>query len=621
MSIAKTAGPGLLDSISAASISKVFNSGGGPAGSLRRGGWPAKALACAAIVLCYIFAGLLGHDPWKADEAYVFGVIHHMLETGDWVVPTLAGEPFMEKPPLFYWTATAMAWLLQGVLPLHDGARLASGLFMLLACGATAATARKWWGAGTGRYAALALLACLGSLEQSHLMMPDIPLLASFALSALGFASILDKPVRGGALIGTALGMGFMAKGLLGPAVMGATALLLPLLFAHWRRRAYWHGLAIAALVCVPWCVVWPACLYLRSPKLFMDWFWVNNIGRFLGFSVQQLGTEHLPWFWTKTIPWFTFPALPIALWTLWRQRRTALATPAVQYALVAFSVLMLVLATSSSARCVYAWPLLVPLALLAAPGAQQLPKRIDLAFSVLGIALFGMLMSAVLLGWLMMMVTGAPPDWPRLLRLLPAEFIPYFDATHALAALLLIAGALVVLKLLWSAPARGLTVWLVGVTLTWALLTTLWMPWLDFAKSYRPVFAAMPIPQQTNCLSSINLGEGERAMLRYVTGRNPVRREVAPDAACSALLVQREVAHGEPDIDLAEWREVWRGSRPGVTNERFWLFERRGAAGNVAASSAHGMPHAMSGLAARTTSHATARGVVRAGAGTIPKL
>lgn len=581
MSFAKTAGPGLLDTIHSATrnAGKTANTGA------RR--W--SAWAYAAIVACYIFAGLRGHDPWKADEAYVFGVIHHMLETGDWVVPTLAGEPFMEKPPLFYWVATAFARLLSGVLPLHDGARLASGFFMLIACGATAATARRWWGAGTGRYAALALVACLGSLEQSHLMMPDIPLLASFALSALGFATILDHARRGGVLIGVGLGMGFMSKGLLGPAVMGATALLLPLLFAHWRRRAYWRGLAVAALVSAPWCLVWPACLYLRSPILFTDWFWVNNIGRFLGFSVPQLGTEHLPWFWTKTLPWFAFPAWPVALWTLWRMRRTALAAPAVQYALVAFSVLMAVLATSSSARCVYAWPLLVPLALLAAPGARQLPKRIDQAFSAFGLALFGALASAILLGWLMMMATGAPPNWPRLLRLLPAEFVPYFDAVHAMAALLLIAGAAAVLRLLWDAPARGLTVWLVGITLCWSLLTTLWMPWLDFAKSYRPVFAAMPIPQQTNCLASINLGEGERAMLRYVTGRNPVRREVAPGAGCSTLLVQREVAHGEPDIDRALWREVWRGSRPGVTNERFWLFERKapaaGLAGRQAAS------------------------------------
>ena len=26
-----------------------------------------------------------------------------MLTAGDWIVPTLQGEPYLDKPPLFYW--------------------------------------------------------------------------------------------------------------------------------------------------------------------------------------------------------------------------------------------------------------------------------------------------------------------------------------------------------------------------------------------------------------------------------------------------------------------------------------------------------------------------------------
>ena len=33
---------------------------------------------------------------------------------------------------------------------------------------------------------------------------------------------------------------------------------------------------------------------------------------------------------------------------------------------------------------------------------------------------------------------------------------------------------------------------WLAGVTLVWGLAMTLWLPWLDFAKSYRGVIADM---------------------------------------------------------------------------------------------------------------------------------
>jgi hypothetical protein len=44
----------------------------------------------------------------------------------------LAHEPFMEKPPLFYLSAAAMASLFSPMLPLHDAARITTGLYMAL---------------------------------------------------------------------------------------------------------------------------------------------------------------------------------------------------------------------------------------------------------------------------------------------------------------------------------------------------------------------------------------------------------------------------------------------------------------------------------------------------------
>src|SRR3990170_5406288 len=83
-----------------------------------------------ALIAAWVFLGLVGHDPWKPDEAYTFGLVYHILQSGDWVVPTLAGEPFMEKPPLFYLSAALFAWMLSPLLPLHEGAMLTSGIYM-----------------------------------------------------------------------------------------------------------------------------------------------------------------------------------------------------------------------------------------------------------------------------------------------------------------------------------------------------------------------------------------------------------------------------------------------------------------------------------------------------------
>ena len=90
---------------------------------------PLKALMLGTLCVVWLLTGLVGHDPWKPDEAYSFGLIFSMLQGEHWLVPTLAGDPFMENPPLFYWTAALSAQLFSPLLPLHDGARLASGFY------------------------------------------------------------------------------------------------------------------------------------------------------------------------------------------------------------------------------------------------------------------------------------------------------------------------------------------------------------------------------------------------------------------------------------------------------------------------------------------------------------
>ena len=530
------------------------------------------------IVVVFILAGLTGHGPWKADEAYVFGMIHSMPRSGDWIVPTLAGEPFMEKPPLYYWVAAGFSWLLSGWLGEPDSARMASGFFMLVASIALMKAARQWWGDSAGRHAPLLLIACLGTLTQTHMMMPDVALLAGFALSAWGFSRIGARAAYGGIWLGTGAGMAFLSKGVFGPGVIAVTALLLPACFAQWRSRAYLRELGCAFLASLPWLFIWPLALHVRSPLLFMEWFWENNLGRFFGFSVMVTGTEQPAMFWPTMLPWFTFPALPLALYTLWKKRATALTHPAMQYGLVASATMVLVLLASSAARVIYALPLLLSLSILAVPGAMLLPRAIERAWLILSALLFGTA-SAFLWGvWGLMMLRKAPPDWPWLLRLLPADFIPTFDSAAVALAAALTIGAFHLWKRLAPMPARGLAGWTLGLALSWSLLSTLWMPWLDYAKSYRSVFEAMPVPEETDCMSSLGLGESERAMLDYYAGQITIRHEVRPAEAalCDTFLMQGYAPTGTAHIDLRDWEQVWDGARPGDTWQRFWMFRRR---------------------------------------------
>jgi 4-amino-4-deoxy-L-arabinose transferase-like glycosyltransferase len=120
----------------------------------------------------------------------------------------------------------------------------------------------------------------------------------------------------------------------------------------------------------------------------------------------------------------------------------------------------------------------------------------------------------------------------------------------------------------------RPLLSWTAGLTLVWGLLSTLWLPWIDAAKSYRGMFASMrySLPTHYGCLASQNLGEHERAMLEYVTGIISVRREVPSDTRCGFILLQDSV--GDQRVPpQGGWQLVWKGSRPGDNSERFSVF------------------------------------------------
>jgi 4-amino-4-deoxy-L-arabinose transferase-like glycosyltransferase len=528
----------------------------------------------AFLVAIYIGFGIIGHDPWKADEAYIFGIVHSMLEDNSWLVPLLAGEPFLEKPPLYAWLAAGMVKLLNGWLSAPDAARTASAIFMAAATWSLAEASRRWWGRGAGRFAPILLCSCIGVLVQSHMMMPDVALLAGISLALWGFSLVLESPVAGGLLLAFGAGVGFLAKGLLGPGVIGLCAVLLPVFFAQWRARTYGLGLLVAACAASPLFAVWPTLLYVRSPELFTSWLWDNNIGRFLGSSIEIRGTEKPPWFWLQTLPWFAFPALPLAMHTLLIKRHAFLLHPGMQCLSLCAGIILLTLSTSAAARAVYAFPLLAPISVLGVPAIFALSRALERAWITISVTTFGVFSACVWITWLVMMFTGIAPAWPWLNRWLPADFAPQFDLSTLILALALTLGGIAVTYSFVRRPGRGLLGWMSSVTFAWALLTILAMPWLDYAKSYRVVFESIPWPQAHHCIESRGLGESERAMLDYYADRLTLRRELSIPKGCDLLLVQGYAIDQEPMADEMKWKMIWSGARPGDTWQKFWLYK-----------------------------------------------
>lgn len=530
----------------------------------------------AALVLTYLFPACMAYGPWKPDEPYTFGLVNHLLTSGDWVVPILAGEPFLEKPPLMIWTAAATATLLSPWLDAEYGARAAIPVFLLIAVIATATAARRWWGFGSGRIAVLALLGAAGMVQHARTLTADIPQLTGVSLALLGFAYLPKRGLTGGLLLGTGAGMAFLSKGLLVPGILAVTALAIPALAPDWRHRGYRNALVVAFVAALPWLVVWPLALYLRSDTLFLDWLWKNNIGRFFGFSVKELGAESYSGFMLETLPWFTFPLLPLAAYTCWAHLRQIRQLPGLLVCGLCFAIGVLTLSVSASARAVYLLPLVPPLAILAAPAALRLTRQTAAKADWAARLLFSVLIVFAWVLWWAAFVLKAPPNWEPLTR-----HLPQLDVLTVEPLALAIA---FVLSLLWFGllprltkfRTHTLTSWTSGLVISWAIGFTLLLPWIDLARSYQSTFNALAdaMPIDATCLATAEVGESERGMIEYVVGITPERLETHPRSVCNLVLWQSRSEI--PALNRStDWALLWRGARPGERREYFWLFQR----------------------------------------------
>ena len=516
------------------------------------------------VLLCalWLLAGVVGHDPWKTDDAIHLGIVFSFLQDGGWLIPKIAGEPWAGTAPLYHWVAAALAWPLQALLPLHDAARLATTLFGAVTLLALAGTARTLHDREAGLAAPLLAIGTVGLLVPLHDAHPIAALLAAQAVTYWGLATLLaGRPLAGGALLGLGLGGGFLADGVTAFAI--TAPLLLLLAGRRWRDARPWPGVLLALGLAVPLGLSWPLALHFEADAHLAAW-WSNELRQLMPRPAAGAAGDLL-----ELIGWAAFPVWPIAGWALWAHRRR-LAEPALLLPLVG-TLLGVLWLLSREARASHALPTLLPLILLAAGSAGRLRRGATNALDWFGMMTFTLVIGLIWLGG-SAMLAGVPPQIARNF----AKLAPGFSSEASLFALAMAAMATILwiasLARLPRSPWRAITHWAIGLVASWVLLIALWLPWIDYGKSYRPVAASLraAMPDGASCIGRSGLGLPQRASLDYFAGirtaspRNGGRK-------CTLLLVQ-----GPPREEAQPgWKKIWEGSRPGDRNERLRLYRR----------------------------------------------
>src|SRR5215468_7600453 len=84
-----------------------------------------RSLAWLLILPAVLLYPCMGFHLFEPDESRYAQIPREMLQRGDLIVPTLQGEPYLDKPPLLYWLVMAS----YRILGVHDwSARLVPAL-------------------------------------------------------------------------------------------------------------------------------------------------------------------------------------------------------------------------------------------------------------------------------------------------------------------------------------------------------------------------------------------------------------------------------------------------------------------------------------------------------------
>ena len=537
---------------------------------------PPSGWVLAILLVLYICVGLVGHDPWKHDDAITIGLVYDIYTNGHWLMPQLAGQPYPDAP-LYYWVAASAAHLFSWILPLHDATRLASGVFTLLALEFILLAARERHGKEHAANAPLALAGSIGFLYHAHEAQPMLAALCALTAAYWALALLPRRPRFATLVLGFALAGGFLSNGML-PLLAVLPATVLALWKSDEKPRLGAHLLG-AVLLAAALAGTWLIPLGYRAPEYLTQFLSAETAPIFAAHNpianiLRQLGL----------LVWYAWPALPLAAWALWAKRR-ALSTRALAWPGLAFVATLLILGIGVEVRSASALLLLPPLVLLATPGVALLRRGAANAFDWFGMMAFTFFAGIAWIAW-SAMTFGWPERLARQAARLEPGFVARFDIVTVLIAL---ACTLTWFWLIFTSPRspmRGLMHWMAGLTLFWVLIANLLMPWIDYGKSYRPVAgqlsAALPAriqdgnPERGRCIANGNLPNSILASLYYFNNLRTLPLESEAGKRCNWLLVHGEV-RDTAKMSAAGWRKVWEGKRPGDRREsdKFHVYRR----------------------------------------------
>ena len=557
---------------------------------------PLPRLALWLFCLAYLVPGLVGREPWKGEELQIFGQMLALAQgQSDWLHPTVWGQTLSLDAPLAYWMgawaiAIAPSWLSAG-----SAARIPYAMLLALTLASTwyasyylslgkraqpvafafgGEAKPKDYARTIADSATLALIACLGLALLSHEATPMLMQLSFFGCAFFGIAALPYHPIKSAIALVFAL-MGLSLSGAPSLSVLLAIGLAVVIFFdqesfSPQQRHTYPSALLVSS-ICIAAIAYQFNLFHWRLANIDRDWRdWRGLI---------------------DLLVWFMWPLWPLVLWTLWQWRRQWLSRNWSRHLVVPLWFIGLGLCVALLTRTEDQTLILTlpPMATLAAFALPTFRRSFSAFIDWFTLIFFTGCAFIIWVVWIAMQ-TGWPPQPAANVARLAPGFTPSFS--YLAFAFALLATTLWAWLVKWRVGRHRQAIWksLVlpsgGAALCWLLLMSLWLPLLDFARSYVPWVQQIQQTMKTHaesspsCIMTYGLNVGQMTAFHYHGGFEikPLDDAESPqNATCRWLLVDND---SRPELAqvarIHDWRRVETIKRPANKNEDVTLFVRR---------------------------------------------
>lgn len=550
-----------------------------------------------ALTLIYGFAGLFARDPWKNEDAIGFGGMWalHNGKALDWIVPHLTGRDVSLGAPLPYWLGATLMDLFGPFIGMANAARLYSAICFFAAAVAIwyasyllgrrpevqpvelavgGQPGRRSYGMTLADGALLIFLACVGLAQRAHETTPMMAQLMGISIILYGTVRGLDKPWQGG--LWTGLGVAIIAlSSNLTLSLIVVSATIIAVIASNAKLRFRWT--LTSTVFGLIGFAVWPALWYLGD--LTPEWRHIaqegwRNIPEMRSTpSIESLGFMSVN-FWVYAWPVWPLAMISLAHWARVKEagkwRAPHLCIPLSLFIGCCVYVLFRLEANEHDLI------ILIPsLAMIAAFSLPILKRGLISFIDWFAMFSFTIIALAIWIIWLAKM-TGFPESTAaNLQRLLPG-FQSQFDYFGFVAALIITGIWLAIVR--WRTSRAPKEIWRCliisasGTTLMWVLLMTLWLPTINYAKTYRYVSDRLSsiIANTPGCIDTSNLGSAQLASFNYFTTLT-----LRDDPSCNLMLTHSSSgAQAYASLNKKKIELLWEDRRAADRDERLRLYQ-----------------------------------------------